>query len=790
MRSILRIKIKHIVCLLVIMLLGIQMSFSTDASTRSTGIWDNIFWKLDFETGELILSGEGDTPRLPGVTVTNRYEHIPWYAYRDSIKSIIIEDGITAITDDIFLFHTNLAYVKIGKNVSKIFAGAFKFDFLIEAFDVHPENEYYTSVDGVLFTKDMSLLMRYPPAKEGAYVIPDSVTKVGGDAFEKCEQLTEITITPNVDTIGPNAFLCCTALTEVYIPDTVTTVHSGAFQYCKNVGELYISKSLTEIQSGAFCGLEKVKHIEIPRNVKKIASRGFADCTSLESVTMYRNITQVHLPFDGCENLKDIYYIGSEPDTHRLNIRPDHFFYPYTLHYGTSGVLPNGIKWELDSNKGILLLVGNGTLTGEENIWEEYGEVFYGVYVPEGITGIQNCLDSSYKSCGIETINGIEHKVYGRQCTITFKGNVVNKTLTKQFGKDLIIPYDIPHLEHYDFMGWTLFVNGYEAEYMWGDVFDRNVDTILYPIMVPMGVLGIEMEKLPKKTVYKPGEALDMTGAVLNVIRADGKIDKVTENFSVSGYNPSKEGRQKITVKHGDHKTTFYVTVEAEKQEPALTKIQPVVTKTEYLLGEKFDSSTLSLKLTYSDGSVKTIKSDFSVSGFSSESVGEVMVTVSYQGLSAKFEVLISEPTPPPAVDESEEDISNVESNGESDISLDESEEDISNIESEEESNTSFDEPEENIGNTESEEESNAFPDDSKEQSSNIESEDESDMSLDGSETESSTLPAVSSGKSSMDDNADSDGNLQKWWIMIAFAFAVIVVIALILRRRSKKEAA
>ena len=63
------------------MLLGIQMSFSTDASTRATGIWDNICWKLDFETGELILSGEGDTPRLPALTVTNRYEHIPWYAY-------------------------------------------------------------------------------------------------------------------------------------------------------------------------------------------------------------------------------------------------------------------------------------------------------------------------------------------------------------------------------------------------------------------------------------------------------------------------------------------------------------------------------------------------------------------------------------------------------------------------------------------------------------------------------------------------------------------------------------
>ena len=70
--------------------------------------------------------------------------------------------------------------------------------------------------------------------------------------------------------------------------------------------------------------------------------------------------------------------------------------------------------------------------------------------------------------------------------------------------------------------------------------------------------------------------------------------------------------------------------------------VKTMPSKTVYLVGEEFNPAGLTLTAKYSDGSTKTISSGYSISGFSSNTVGEKTVTVSYQGKSTTFKVTVS----------------------------------------------------------------------------------------------------------------------------------------------------
>lgn len=69
--------------------------------------------------------------------------------------------------------------------------------------------------------------------------IPDSVTTIGGDAFEEDTSLTNVTIGNGITSIGTNAFSECRSLTSVTIPGSVTNIGSYAFNLCYSLTGVY-----------------------------------------------------------------------------------------------------------------------------------------------------------------------------------------------------------------------------------------------------------------------------------------------------------------------------------------------------------------------------------------------------------------------------------------------------------------------------------------------------------------------------------------------------------------------
>ncbi len=152
------------------------------------------------------------------------------YPIASARKSYTIPDSVKTIANNAFGYCDKLSAITIPSSVTLIGDGAFGHYTNLKSIIVDPENENYSSDDGVLFNKLKTVLIQYPLAdKRKSYTIPDSVETIADNAFWSCNNLTSVTIQNGVKKIGNNAFCYCNELSTITIPSSVTSIGEDAF---------------------------------------------------------------------------------------------------------------------------------------------------------------------------------------------------------------------------------------------------------------------------------------------------------------------------------------------------------------------------------------------------------------------------------------------------------------------------------------------------------------------------------------------------------------------------------
>ena len=274
---------------------------------------ENLNWALT-EDGTLTISGTGEMVRL---------WNAPWHDYQDSIKTVVIEDGVTSVGESAFSSYANLESVQL----------------------------------------------------------PSTLKQIGGSAFSRCSSLKEINVPEGVVHIGYSAFDGCSSLKEINVPEGVTHIGYSAFDGCSSLTTVHLPSSLRTIESGTFAECSSLTSLEIPQNVIGIGNSAFF-LSGLTNVTIPASVISIDSgAFYGCKNLTDIYYAATEEDWNQIDFNsadgPAPIPEGVTVHFGTAhGVFDvsgscGSLTWALDK-AGTLTISGNGPM-------ENYlGSVSYG----------------------------------------------------------------------------------------------------------------------------------------------------------------------------------------------------------------------------------------------------------------------------------------------------------------------------------------------------------------------------------------------------------------------------
>jgi hypothetical protein len=154
---------------------------------------------------------------------------------------------------------------------------------------VDSENPLYSSMDGVWFNKDQTVLIEYPSGRIGDYSVPNTVINIGYGGFFEANGLTNLIIPDSVVDIEDFAFYGAFNLSSARIGSGVTNIGRSAFFDCGNLTCINIPDKVTDIKDDTFSSCYSLTNITIPSSVTNIGADAFAYCLGLQGIWFMGN---------------------------------------------------------------------------------------------------------------------------------------------------------------------------------------------------------------------------------------------------------------------------------------------------------------------------------------------------------------------------------------------------------------------------------------------------------------------------------------------------------------------
>ena len=222
----------------------------------------------------------------------------------DAAKNVYRVDRYGELYD-----YSGSSVVPIRSNVSAI--GPYTFYGVKTTKFTTAGNPYFKTINGALYSKDGTLLIKCPSEKEGSFTVPSSVKKIAHSAFKDCTKLTKVTIPDSVTVMDERTFKNCSMLKQIRLSRYLTSIPSEAFSGCSSLTNITIPSSVSSIRSKAFYNCQSLRSIAIPDSVSKVGSSCFANCINLKKALLSSKMESLEYSlFNNCTELKTVENTG------------------------------------------------------------------------------------------------------------------------------------------------------------------------------------------------------------------------------------------------------------------------------------------------------------------------------------------------------------------------------------------------------------------------------------------------------------------------------------------------
>lgn len=149
---------------------------------------------------------------------------------------------------------------------------------------VSENNPYYTTSEGLLYSKDMKTLIGCPPAIEIKELkLSEETERINDYAFFACYKLEKAIVPSHVKHINNNAFMACLGLVSVELPESIETISGDMFYFCESLSEVSFKGEIKKIGYGAFNNCKNLKEFTIPETVIYIGQNAFENTGCIEN---------------------------------------------------------------------------------------------------------------------------------------------------------------------------------------------------------------------------------------------------------------------------------------------------------------------------------------------------------------------------------------------------------------------------------------------------------------------------------------------------------------------------
>ena len=228
---------------------------------------NTLTWTLDKSTWALTITGQGK--------MRNFQQHgMPeaWLAYRDSLCSVVIGEGVLSVGNYAFAFCKRLQSV------------------------ILPNSLLFIGNSSFLHCNHLTALK-----------LPEELNRIGSGAFKECYCLREMELPSGITELPFDLFALCSCMESCTFLGEVTSMDREVFAHCHSLKTVDLPPSLVSIGSSCFADCKSLEELVVPEGVKFIDEYAFQKCTSLKRIVLPSTMTSIsNRAFDFCNHLQFI----------------------------------------------------------------------------------------------------------------------------------------------------------------------------------------------------------------------------------------------------------------------------------------------------------------------------------------------------------------------------------------------------------------------------------------------------------------------------------------------------